>query len=299
MAKLKSKERKEVSDSFVSVVEKVLYSSFVAMSHERLDNSVCLEGKTILNTEGDEFVEKKHSIHDAVLKPSDMVGGTYKSIGFINGELSHHVTWRPSMKEISTAYRQCKLFANRVEAESCPLDELVFCHIVCFNSNDEMTYNVRSACGWSERKKKIVALGDLDARMVKGIDGKATATGFVMKNQKSIQADIIMSIYGPTWWQLKVSASNSPRIIFHSTPRSVLALLCNRDLENGKTRRDALLHWVGSHKKRASGNEADAVLEIKEYLRGKTEAVFGDLKIEIIENTISADEQIENIQFAV
>jgi len=70
-------------------------------------------------------------------------------------------------------------------------------------------------------------------------------------------------------------------------------------LENGKTRRDALLHWVGSHNKKAGGSDADATVEIKEYLRGKREAVFGDLKIEIIENTISADDQLDNIQFAV
>lgn len=293
---MKKKEKLKASMGFIDLVEHVLYSSFIAIDHETLDNSLCLQGKLILNTEGDQFVRAR-SLHEAILKPSDMVGRRIKSIDCYNGKVEHIEDWRPSLLEISRAYKSCKLFANRFDIERCSFEELLFQRRIRCDSKGRIEQSVLAATGWSERKQRLVTLGDLAASVYKGIDGNVTATGVVTRTSSSSQAAIYLSIVGQTWWRLLVSASNSPRLVFHSTPKSVLALLSNRDLENSKSRRDALLHWVRSHERSVNSDDEDAVIQVREHLRGKRTAIFGDVNIEIVENVIKADEQLENIVY--
>ena len=81
-----------------------------------------------------------------------------------------------------------------------------------------------------------------------------------------------------------------PRILLPTNPSGCLQLFKNRDLPEGKTRRDALRHWVEEHWREGK----DTLAYVCHHLRGHTRFIWYDLDCELL---VSAHDLEKNSLF--
>lgn len=80
------------------------------------------------------------------------------------------------------------------------------------------------------------------------------------------------------FWRIVISSKSGLSISIATDPQGAIELLRLRDVPPGKTRRDAILHWVRAHsRKKRDGGVAD----IRRHMRGRTEFDWGDLTFSI------------------
>lgn len=83
-------------------------------------------------------------------------------------------------------------------------------------------------------------------------------------------------------WQAHVSLGGKPRLTLLTDPTGVKDLWKFRDVPAGKSRRDALLHWVSEHW-RKSRHDPDIESYVRKHLRGQRVLTCNGLHVEIEE----------------
>jgi hypothetical protein len=90
-------------------------------------------------------------------------------------------------------------------------------------------------------------------------------------------------------WSVKVRlADGCPAIGFFTDPTGVKEFFRFRELPAGKSRRDALLHWVSDHW-RQDRMDPDVEGYVREYLRGARTLVWHGMRVEIIIPSVDVD----------
>lgn len=83
-----------------------------------------------------------------------------------------------------------------------------------------------------------------------------------------------------TTWSVDFSYPNSPAIKLTTDPSGVREMFRLRDIPEGRTRREALRHWVSGHW-RQDRKDSDVEVKVREYLRGQTDFSWYGMKIRI------------------
>lgn len=104
----------------------------------------------------------------------------------------------------------------------------------------------------------------------------------------------LRAVYGmehmkPSRWVAYIGISeDSPRVGVWTDPTGVKELWKLRDVGEGKSRRDALLHWVNDHW-RQNRKDQDVENYVRSHLRGSRRFRQGSLNVEIHESTKDAE----------
>jgi hypothetical protein len=117
-------------------------------------------------------------------------------------------------------------------------------------------------------------------------DEWATTLGLMTSRRCVVSEQCIKMMLGvafflPTFWVAHVSISDeTPRVSLITDPTGVKELWKFRDIPEGKSRRDALLHWVSDHW-RMNRKDPDVETYVRQHLRGKQELRCSGLSVEI------------------
>lgn len=83
-------------------------------------------------------------------------------------------------------------------------------------------------------------------------------------------------------WHIAIGFSETgPRVLFPTSARGAIVLLQNRELEPGRSRRQAIRHWVSEHWRDNSYDEG-ALIYVRKHLRGHTQFIWNGLFAEVL-----------------
>lgn len=82
-----------------------------------------------------------------------------------------------------------------------------------------------------------------------------------------------------TVWRTRLAWDGCPAITIPTSPAGIIDLFRLRDIPNGASRRQALLHWVRSHSRSLRNG---SVAEVKAHLRGESRFAWNGLSCEIV-----------------
>lgn len=80
-------------------------------------------------------------------------------------------------------------------------------------------------------------------------------------------------------WSVRLNFEGNLAVSFWTDPHGAKEAFRLRDIPNGKTRREALRHWVREHWRQK--RESDGVALVREHLRGQTKFSWNGLRCEI------------------
>lgn len=86
-------------------------------------------------------------------------------------------------------------------------------------------------------------------------------------------------------WGIRFSAPSAPGVVAATDPIGVKELLRMRDVPEGKTRREALLHWVKDHW-RQNRKDPDVEHQVRQHLRGAEKCSWFGLECLIVPSNI-------------
>jgi hypothetical protein len=86
-------------------------------------------------------------------------------------------------------------------------------------------------------------------------------------------------------WSVEFRLPNSPGVWFLADSVGARELLRMRDLPAGRSRRDALLHWVREHW-RADRHDAEAEIQVRQHLRGAEVCSWFGLECRIVPSEV-------------
>lgn len=86
-------------------------------------------------------------------------------------------------------------------------------------------------------------------------------------------------------WTVRLALDGKPGLSFACSPSSARAAYRLRDLHPGKSRRDALLHWVSAHRRNDD-------IEVSEHLRGKVSFSWRGISCEVIPSAFDREKEI-------
>lgn len=124
-----------------------------------------------------------------------------------------------------------------------------------------------------------------------GWHGDAAAGG-----RESAQMASLMSafqIQSEPFWKVRLGYEGYPRLSFTTDPIGVRAAFRLRDIPEGKTRRDALRHWVTEHWRDTGSGERS---EVRKHLRGKVDFTWNGLRCEIEPSLADRRENMEDVK---
>jgi hypothetical protein len=106
-----------------------------------------------------------------------------------------------------------------------------------------------------------------------------------MTGRREAWVAFAMAVLGQTLarkeWSVRVRLSDAtPSVCLFTDPAGVLAFFRLRDVPPGKSRRDALAHWVREHYRR-SRVDPDAAIRVREHLRGTRAFRWHGMGVEI------------------
>lgn len=92
---------------------------------------------------------------------------------------------------------------------------------------------------------------------------------------------IMMNWSAAHCWNVRLSMPDSPGLLLATDPVGVRELLKMRDVPEGRTRRQALVHWVSEHWRK---NRKDPSVEhlVREHLRGATDCDWFGLHCKVL-----------------
>lgn len=171
------------------------------------------------------------------------------------------------------------------------------------------TLGVGYACSSSEfdsfseqRYDKICASG-ARARTVRLLWGYKGASWYCLndkhlakQNDKKWITDgneLLLSMLGmePTYWVARVAIEPGiPALSLITDPQGIKELWAKRDLLPGRSRRDALLHWVDAHWKKLR-TDPDVEGYVRKHLRGKEQCTYSGMNVEVVP---SREASVEN-----
>jgi len=82
-------------------------------------------------------------------------------------------------------------------------------------------------------------------------------------------------------WRVILGYEHGPTLSFVTDPVGVRAVFRLRDLPEGKSRREALRHWVRQHWRKRDRDDAETSIEVSEHLRGATRFTWHGLTCRI------------------
>lgn len=85
----------------------------------------------------------------------------------------------------------------------------------------------------------------------------------------------------PRIWSIRIGPQNAVPLVFMTDPSGVKGFFHLRDKPEGRTRREALQHWVKAHT-RTLRSDPDTEIEVRRHLRGATEFRWFDLTCKVI-----------------
>jgi len=88
-----------------------------------------------------------------------------------------------------------------------------------------------------------------------------------------------------TCWTLELGMADAPAVIVNTDPTGVRELLRMRDVPEGRTRREALRHWVSAHA-RKNRKDPDVEHQVRRHLRGAMECDWFGLRCKIVPSPI-------------
>lgn len=106
---------------------------------------------------------------------------------------------------------------------------------------------------------------------------------FVPFNPESIQATL--ALFRRYEWTVAMSVDGAPKLRFVCTPGSAREAFRLRDLPTGKSRRDALIHWVAEHYRNPQ-------IHVNEHLRGKHVFSWRGIDCEIVPSAFDREKEI-------
>ena len=119
--------------------------------------------------------------------------------------------------------------------------------------------------GWVGSKWKYVGDGSVDRHWVKELD-----------TLRSIRMALRIGFSRRYHWRVVLGYEGRPGLSFVTDPTGVLETFQNREIPGGRSRRQALLHWVEQHWRR-SRVDPDALHRVRAHLRGARTFKWNDL----------------------
>lgn len=112
--------------------------------------------------------------------------------------------------------------------------------------------------------------------------------------QPQIALALAMQFHADFLWHVDIGMPGCPKLRLYVDHDDVKALFKDREIEEGKRRRDSLLNWVMSHqRKKKTHNEYTTV---KRHMRGCYPFHWDGLECIIVPSAEDVKKQIENIQ---
>jgi hypothetical protein len=91
-------------------------------------------------------------------------------------------------------------------------------------------------------------------------------------------------------WSASLSYSGGPSVMFPTNPSGVKELFRLRDIPPGKTRRQAIKHWVTEHTRRINQPEKEIEVQVRKHLRGQTKFNWNGLLVSVHPSDADLDE---------
>lgn len=108
----------------------------------------------------------------------------------------------------------------------------------------------------------------------------------------SVKINALFTWVHPYCWHIGVSKNSGPKVYFVTDAVGVRELLKFRDVQEGKNRRDALLHWVSEHW-RINRFDKDEEIRVRKHLRGMRQATCFGFHCDIEESDFDKREALE------
>lgn len=116
--------------------------------------------------------------------------------------------------------------------------------------------------------------------------------GLLFPDSSTVKLNAVFNRFTPYCWRVGVSIDSSPKMYFMTDAIGVRELLKERDVREGKVRRDALLHWVSEHW-RINRFDTDEEVRVRKHLRGMRHAICFGFNCEIEESDFDKREALE------
>jgi hypothetical protein len=98
---------------------------------------------------------------------------------------------------------------------------------------------------------------------------------------ESIGLIIGIAIERQAQWKVIIGKEGGPSVLFATDPTGVKELFRTRDVPDGRTRRQALRHWVSQHWRRKHDNPEDLAF-VRKHLRGQENFIWSGMKCSIV-----------------
>lgn len=101
------------------------------------------------------------------------------------------------------------------------------------------------------------------------MDGQMPPNGVISDMTHIINAAYALAFTARYDWHVRVGHEGQPTMRIPTDDRGVRELFKNRDIAEGRDRRDALKHWVGEHWRQSRLDEGETETLVRRYLRGE------------------------------